>query len=141
MGRVVFALVVAVMLLAGLGVAPGVAGAQGCPEANPSYTRRVRAGVHAAPGWGDADGWTDPSQYSTIQLADVNGDGRDELIGRNDEGLEIWWFDTSVGQWRPQVDANGTPVALDDFASPAPGETPATDWTRPEYYSTIQTAT
>ena len=37
-GRVVFALVVAVMLLAGLGVAPGVAGAQGCPEANPTYT-------------------------------------------------------------------------------------------------------
>ena len=137
-GRVVFALVVAVMLLAGLGVAPGVAGAQGCPEANPTYTDACGPTFTTAP-WGDAGGWTDPSQYSTIQLADVNGDGRDELIGRNDEGLEIWWFDTSVGQWRPQVDANGTPVALTDFASPAPGETSATDWTKPEYYSTIQT--
>jgi hypothetical protein len=45
-------------------------------------------------GWGDADGWTDPSQYSTIHLADPNGDGKDELIGRNDQGLEVWWFDT-----------------------------------------------
>ena len=138
-GRVVFALVVTGLVLAGLGVEPGVAGAQGCPEASPSYTDACGP-TFVLPGWGDADGWSDPSQYSTIQLADVNGDGRDELIGRNDEGLEIWWFDTSVGQWRPQVDANGTPVALTAFASPAPGETPATDWTKPEYYSTIQTA-
>ena len=72
MGRVVFALVVAVMLLAGLGVAPGVAGAQGCPEANPSYTDACGPTFTTAP-WGDAGGWTDPSQYSTIQLADVNG--------------------------------------------------------------------
>jgi hypothetical protein len=45
-----------------------------------------------------------------------------------------------VGQWRPQVNANGTPIALSAFASQAPGETPATDWTKPQYYSTIQTA-
>ena len=117
---------------------PSSAAAQGqCPEANPTYTDACGP-TFVLPGWGDAGGWTDPSQYSTIQLADVNGDGRDELLGRNDQGLEVWSFDTSVGQWRPQVDADGTPVALTDFGSPAPGQTPATDWTQPQYYSTIQ---
>src|SRR5271154_1935123 len=27
-----------------------------------------------SPAWGDAAGWTDPSKYSTIQLADITGD-------------------------------------------------------------------
>ena len=117
---------------------PSAAMAQSqCPEANPTYTDACGP-TYVLPGWGDAGGWADPSQYATIQLADLNGDGREELLGRNDQGLEIWTFDTSVGQWRPQVDANGTPVALSAFASPAPGQTPATDWTKPEYYSTIQ---
>ena len=130
-------LVAAVVLAVAAGLlAPGVAGAQGCPEANPTYFDACGP-TFVLPGWGDADGWTDPSQYSTIHLADVNGDGTDELIGRNDQGLEVWWFDTSVGQWRPQVDANDVPQSLTDFRSPRPGETLATDFTQPEYYSTI----
>ena len=32
------------------------------------------------------------------------------------------------------------PQVLTDFRSPLPNETPATDWTRPQYYSTIQAA-
>jgi hypothetical protein len=118
-------LIVGAVLAAGVAVAPGVATAQQpqCPEASPSYTDACGP-TFVLPGWGDAGGWTDPSQYSTIQLADLNGDGRDELIGRNDEGLEIWWFDTTFGQWRPQVDANGVPQTLSDFGSPAPGATP-----------------
>jgi hypothetical protein len=55
-------------------------------------------------------GWTSPDQYSTIQLADVLGNGRDQLIARTAAGIEIYEFDTSVGQWRPEVDANGVPV-------------------------------
>jgi FG-GAP-like repeat len=131
--------VAAVVLAAGtLAVSPGVAAAQ-CPEANPSYMDACGP-TFAVPTWTDSGGWTDPSQYSTIRLADFNGDGRDELMARNGQGLEIWWFDTSVGQWRPQVDANGFPQALTDFRSPRPGETLATDWTKPQYYSTIQAA-
>ena len=83
----------------------------------------------AVPGWTDAGGWTDPSQYSTIRLADVNGDGSDELLGRNSDGIEVFEFDTSVGQWRPQVDGNGVRQlvswtdannnVVSDFASPS----------------------
>ena len=132
--------VVAVVVAAGItAVAPGVAEAQACPEANPSYMDACGP-TFALPPWGDGGGWTDPSKYSTIQLGDVNGDGRDELLARNDQGLEIWWFDTTLGQWSPQVDAKGVQQVLTDFRSPLPTETPDTDWTKPEYYSTIQTA-
>lgn len=92
------------------------------------------------PGWGDSGGWTDASKYSTIQLADVNGDGKDGLLARNDDGIEIWEFDTSVGQWRPALNANGKPQVLPEFRSPLPSEIDKPNWTQPQYYSTIQTA-
>jgi hypothetical protein len=133
-------LVVATVLAAATTMAaPGVAGAQQCPEKNPTYTDACGP-TFVVPSWGDAGGWTNGSKSSTIQLADFNGDGRDELIGRNDQGLEIFWFDTDLGEWRPQVDANGVQQVLTDFRSPLPNEKPATDWTKSEYYSTIQTA-
>ncbi len=34
------------------------------------------------PAWGDEAGWTDPSKYTTIQLADLTGNGADELIAQ-----------------------------------------------------------
>jgi FG-GAP-like repeat len=120
-------------------LAPSTAVGAACPSLDTSWTGNCGP-TFAVPNWTDAGGWTDPSKYSTIQLADVNGDGRDELLARNDRGLEIYWFDTSLGQWRPQVDGNGVQQVLTDFASPVPSESPATDWTKPEYYSTIQAA-
>ena len=119
--------------------APSTAAGQGCPSADTSYTGNCGP-TFTVPSWGDAGGWTDPSKYSTIQLGDVNGDGRDELIGRNDAGLEIFRFDTTLGQWRPQVDANGLPQVLEDFASPSPPqESTPCSWHDPSYYMTIQT--
>jgi hypothetical protein len=59
-----------------------------CPDPNPTYFDSCGP-TFTPPAWGDAAGWDDPSKYSTIQLADVNGDGRDELLGRGDAGLEI----------------------------------------------------
>ena len=130
----------AVVLAAALAGAPSLAAAAACPVAKPTYLGNCGP-TFVVPAWGDAGGWNEPSQYSTIQLADVNGDGRDELIGRNDQGLEIYWFDTTLGQWRPQVDANGVPQVLSDFATPPPGQasnprSPA----QPQFYSTIQAA-
>ena len=143
---IMWAVALAVAVMA---AAPGVAGAQ-CPEPTPSYTDSCGP-TFVLPPWGDAGGWTDPSKYTTIQLADVNGDGSDELIARNDQGIEIYWFDTTTdgsggpsdvgnGQWRPQADAKGLQWVLTDFRSPLPTESPATNWTKPQYYSTIQAA-
>ena len=113
------------------------------PDREADLQRAVRPDVHAAQ-LGDAAGWTDASQYSTIQLADVLGEGRDQLIGRGPGGIEIWEFDTTVGQWRPAVDANGDPMILTEFADPPPltaanPDPPDTDWALPQYYTTIQT--
>ncbi len=130
----------ALLAAAAVAVMPSVALADGCPSADVSYNGNCGP-TFAVPNWTDAGGWTDPSKYSTIQLADLNGDGTDELIGRNDEGLEFWTFDTTVGQWRPQVDANDFPQVLTDFASPVTSdESDPHAPTLPWYYSTIQAA-
>lgn len=136
--RVLLVVGATLIMAAALMPAPSLAAQEACPVATPSYTGNCGP-TFALPAWGDGAGWNDPSKYSTIQLADINGDGKDELIARNDQGLEIYWFDTTVGQWRPQVDAHGVQQVLTDFASPVPDQKPATDWTKPQYYSTIQT--
>ena len=130
----------ALLVAVSFALAPSTAVGAACPSLDTSYTGNCGP-QFAVPNWTDAGGWTDPAKYSTIQLADVNGDGSDELIGRNDDGLEIFWFDTTLGQWRPQVDAKDVRQVLTDFATPPPWEasdphSPA----QPQYYSTIQAA-
>jgi hypothetical protein len=45
-------------------------------------------GSNCVPAWGDLEGWA-PEQYSgTIQAADVDGDGADELLARSYCGIE-----------------------------------------------------
>ena len=93
--RRALAVLAAVLLGWLVGASPAAAA---CPSADPSYFGPCGP-TFTTPMWGDAAGWTD---QSTIQLADVNGDGKDELLGRGDAGIEIWTFDTGVGQWRPR---------------------------------------
>jgi hypothetical protein len=78
-------------------LAPSVVAAAACPSADTSYMGNCGP-QFAVPNWTDAGGWTDPAKYSTIQLADVNGDGSDELIARADSGVQIFRFDTTLGQ-------------------------------------------
>jgi hypothetical protein len=124
-------------------LAPSPAAAAACPstdEADMKYTGNCGPWF-VVPSWSDAGGWNDPSQYATIQLADVNGDGKDELIGRGDVGIQIYRFDTTLGQWRPQVDAKNLPQMLPDFASPPTWqESDPHSPAQPQYYSTIQAA-
>jgi MYXO-CTERM domain-containing protein len=47
------------------------------------------------PLWSDADGWTDRSRWGTVQLADVNGDGKQDVCGRAPSGVECWLSDGS----------------------------------------------
>ena len=49
---------------------------------------------------------------------DFNGDGRDELLARNDQGLTIWWFDAAWDSGGRQVNGNATPQSLNDFRWP-----------------------
>src|SRR5262245_59949606 len=58
-------------------------------------------GVVSNPPWSDTGGWNLPQYYSTIQLGDVNGDGKLELLARDSGGMETWAFDVATGQWQP----------------------------------------
>jgi hypothetical protein len=47
-----------------------------------------------APGYTNDDGWTDPGYYTTFRLADVNGDGKDDVCARGPDG---WSCQLSTG--------------------------------------------
>jgi hypothetical protein len=38
----------------------------------------------------NATGWGDPSNYGTIQMGDIDGDGLDDVCGRADSGMKCW---------------------------------------------------
>jgi hypothetical protein len=133
---VLTALIAAVAMILALSAS---ARAANCALADFSYDG-ICGPEFESPAWGDAAGWTDPSKYSTIQLADITGNGTNELIARNDDGLEIWTFDTTVGQWRPAIGANGLPEVLQDFHSPLATDDVRGSWRDPAASSTIQTA-
>jgi hypothetical protein len=54
----------------------------------------------------DAIGWDDAKHYITIHSADLDGDGRHELLGRAVAGMEVWRFDYSSLKW-DQVATDG----------------------------------
>jgi len=95
---------------AGLGAA-GLTGASllgtRVPSALARASRRLQGGSACPsfppqfPLWGDGGGWDQPQYYSTIQLADIDGDGRADLLARGPGGIIAYVFDTSVGQWEP----------------------------------------
>jgi RHS repeat-associated protein len=73
----------------------------------------------------NALGWTDVANYSTMRLADIDGDGRLDVCGRADNGIYCY---RQVGQgWEPFPNIQASPPLADSAA-----------WGRPEYYSTIQ---
>jgi hypothetical protein len=56
----------------------------------------------------DAGGtdWTQPKYYSTIQLADLTGDGAAELVGRGRSGMQAWQWNSADESWS-QISAGG----------------------------------
>src|SRR5262249_55754691 len=78
------------------------------------------------PGWSDAGSWNQPSYYSTIQCADIDGDGCAEILARGAEGIVAFKLDKATNGWRAL--ANG------------PGWSDAGGWNHPSYYSTIRCA-
>jgi len=68
--------------------------------------------------------WDDHQYYSTIQTADINGDGKAELLGRKSNGMVSVSYVTS-GWWQL-----GDPGPFSDGHG----------WAQEKFYSTIQTA-
>lgn len=89
------------------------------------------------PFWGDAAHWNWYEYYETIQAgrrqscktvqnADIDGDGRDELIARGPQGILAARYDAMTGQWLQLPDG---PVLSD-----------AGGFGSPQYHETLQTA-
>ncbi|MGD8564383.1 MAG: VCBS repeat-containing protein [Desulfarculaceae bacterium] len=51
------------------------------------------------PSWTNSSGWDRAEYYSTIETADLDGDGKEELFARGPEGIEVWGFNTGTGMW------------------------------------------
>jgi hypothetical protein len=79
------------------------------------------------PPWSDANDWLYEQYYSTIQAADVDGDGQAELLARGPAGMETWRFNSGTDTWEEVV--KGTPAWSDAWG-----------WDYHKYYSTIQAA-
>ncbi len=75
----------------------------------------------------DTAGWNLPQYYRTLRLADIDGDGKAELVIRGTAGLLTFAFDTRTSKWV-------------NIESGVPALTDADKWNQPEYYETIQLA-
>ncbi|MBN8609721.1 MAG: VCBS repeat domain-containing M23 family metallopeptidase [Deltaproteobacteria bacterium] len=82
------------------------------------------------PRWRDADGWAALSRWSTIRLADVDGDGRRDVCGRSREGFACALFEIAAGEAfaEPRF---GTLVR-------GPAMRDGDGWDRAEQYATIR---
>ncbi len=74
------------------------------------------------PAWSDEEGWNKPQYFHTIQLGDMNGDGKADLCGRHVTG---WRCHPSTGT------GFGAEVLLDEFKDTG-------GWSSDKYYGTLQ---
>lgn len=76
----------------------------------------------AGPAFSDANGFDQPQYYSVIQLADVNGDGKADLCGRDNAGILC-----------ALSDGHGFPTAVR-----GPAWSDGNGWNHPQYASTTR---
>lgn len=70
----------------------------------------------------DSAGWNELQYYSTIRMADINGDGKADVCGRASSGMVCYLADgTSFGE-----------------RVTGPAWADSTGWNKPEYYRTIR---
>lgn len=86
----------------------------------------------------DANGWNQSQYYSTLITGDIDGDGSEEIIGRNAQGAQTWKyfsFGPYANQWLQM--AGNNPSWTDDGSGPDANGTP---WDQVEYFTTLRFA-
>lgn len=68
-----------------------------------------------------------PQYYQTMQCADIDGDGQDELLVRGPDGMHVWKIDPVAKSWKEEANVLST---MSD----------ANFWNLPKYYETLQCA-
>jgi len=78
--------------------------------------------------------WLRPANFKTIQTGDLDGDGIDDLIGRDGTGLHVFMYNAAFGAWKPVLTPQGgDELVLGDLSD-------AKGWDAPQYYETIKLA-
>lgn len=80
--------------------------------------------VVKGPEMSNANGWSDVSNYATLRMGDVNGDGKADLCGRGDVSFYCWLSDGA------SITTAVSEVPLPDSYG----------WGQQQYYSTIRLA-
>lgn len=83
----------------------------------------LQVGVNG-PELSNATGWADESNYATLRMGDIDGDGRADICARANAGVRCWLSDGA-----------GFPTVID-----GPALSDASGWDRPEYYGTLRLA-
>jgi hypothetical protein len=78
----------------------------------------------AGPALTNDAGWDDLTNFATLRLGDVTGDGKADLCARSNNGVTCW---PSTG------DGFGAPIAGPELSD-------AVGWNKPQYYSTLRLA-
>ncbi|HEY1105644.1 MAG TPA: VCBS repeat-containing protein, partial [Agromyces sp.] len=68
------------------------------------------------PAWSDDRGWARNNHFATIQTADLDGDGRAELIGWGPAGIEVYRYVSDEEGWSDLGVAN--PITQKNFEAP-----------------------
>ena len=76
------------------------------------------------PALSDAKGWDDPSNYGTIRMGDIDGDGKADLCARGNGGISCW-----------RSTAGGFSAAI-----AGPKLSDSSGWHRMQYWSTLRLA-
>lgn len=79
----------------------------------------------AGPTLSDDTGWSDPSNWSTLRMGDLDGDGRADLCARANAGIRCW---TSLGD------------AFEDASIEGPALADEVGWAAPIYHGTLRMA-
>lgn len=76
------------------------------------YCSRIREGKYervlsATPGLSSANGWSNPEYYATIRFADINGDGKTDVLARSSAGMRGYLGKTDGLERLVEVTNNG----------------------------------
>jgi len=103
-----------------------VRSAESCPDPhNPDANYLCPLGPnYLVPGLTDLGGWLQRAHWQNILYGDLTGNGAQDMVARGQQGIEVYRFNPTLGQWS-QV---SIPPILPDRDG----------WDRPQYYKTIQ---
>ena len=65
--------------------------------------------------WSDSLGWDQAEYYSTINACDLDGDGDQDLVARQSDGLVCFEFNAETGMWEDMTAGKANPYYSDEW--------------------------